>query len=103
LAWPNPVVAHLLVFQVFTLILNVNPLLPSDGYVAVEAATGLVDPRGRAAALLRCKLGRRPLPAHLAAMSPAPRPAHLASGVLWALFGLLIGWAMITGVARLLL
>lgn len=102
LAWPSPVAAHLLVFQLFTLILNVNPLLPSDGYVAIEAATGLVDPRGRAYALLRHRLGRRgtgrrPLPAHLAAMSRPARLAHLGYGVLCALYVLLIGWAMITG------
>jgi putative peptide zinc metalloprotease protein len=99
--WPTAATAHLLVFQVFTLILNVNPLLPSDGYVAIEAATGLVDPRGRAYALLRCRLRRRPLPAHVAAMSPAARRAHLVYGVLCALYVLVIGWAVASGVLAL--
>jgi len=91
------VAARLLVFQTFTLLLNVNPLLPSDGYVAIEAATGLVDPRGRAFTLVRCLLRRRPLPAHLAAMTPGSRRLHLAYGGLCVAYIGVIVLATITG------
>jgi putative peptide zinc metalloprotease protein len=72
--------AALLVVQGLSLATNVNPLLPSDGYSAIEAATGLVDPRGRALALVRHAVRRQPLPSYLAHQSPAARRAYLTYG-----------------------
>ncbi|MGY0232121.1 PqqD family peptide modification chaperone [Longispora urticae] len=72
------VAGHLLVFQTFALLLNVNPLLPGDGYVAVEVVFGLVDPRGRALALLGHAVRRRALPPHLASL---PARTRLVLGV----------------------
>jgi putative peptide zinc metalloprotease protein len=68
-ALPAAVARALLPMQVFTLLMNLNPLLPSDGYAAVEAATGLVDPRGRALTLVYCAVRRWPLPPYLASLA----------------------------------
>jgi putative peptide zinc metalloprotease protein len=89
-AGPAQVARDLLVFQGFTLLLNANPLLPSDGYVAAEAALGLVDPRGRALTLLRCALLRRPLPPHLHGLRGAVRAGYLGYGLACAGYGVLI-------------
>jgi putative peptide zinc metalloprotease protein len=70
----------LLAFQMMGLLVNVNLLLPSDGYTAVETATGLVDVRGRSFALVRCVVLRRPLPTHLANLSARVRAGYFAYG-----------------------
>lgn len=72
--------AALLIIQGLSLATNANPLLPSDGYSAIEAATGLVDPRGRSLALVRHVVRRQPLPSYLAHQTPAARRAYLAYG-----------------------
>lgn len=92
------VAGHLLLFQAFTLLLNVNPLLPTDAYVAVEAAFGLVDPRGRAFALLHCLVRRRPLPAYLAALTPRARRAHVVYGIACVAYLGVFVFALVNGV-----
>ncbi|UNS97086.1 PqqD family peptide modification chaperone [Streptomyces tubbatahanensis] len=93
------VAATMLVFQVFSVITNLNPLLPSDGYAALEAGMGTVDARGRAFGLLKHVLLRRPLPSHLAAMTPAARRLHLAYGALCTLYVLVLAYAAVRGTA----
>ncbi|MFI7240617.1 PqqD family peptide modification chaperone [Streptomyces qinglanensis] len=91
------VAATMLVFQIFSLITNLNPLLPSDGYAALEAGMGTVDARGRAFGLLKHTLLRRPLPSHLAAMTPAARRLHLAYGALCTLYVLVLAYVAVLG------
>lgn len=74
--------AFLLGMQLVNLVINLNPLLPSDGFVALENAIGSVDARGRAFALLKCYLLRRPLPPYLASLSPGVRAAHMIYGAI---------------------
>ncbi|MGI5352481.1 PqqD family peptide modification chaperone [Streptomyces sp. CA-250714] len=93
------VAATMLVFQLFSVITNLNPLLPSDGYAALEAGMGTVDARGRAFGLLKHTLRRRPLPSHLAAMTPAARRLHLAYGALCTLYVLALAYVAVRGTA----
>lgn len=90
------VAAHLLVFDMFTLFLNVNPLLPSDGYVALEAAFGLVDPRGRAFTMLTHAVRRKPLPPHLATLTRGARRALLGYGLACAAYLAMIVYFAVT-------
>ena len=75
-------VQHTAVFvlgmHLFLLIVNLNPLMPSDGYTALEAAAGLTNVRGRAFALLRHAARRQALPAHLAHLGAGARRGHMA-------------------------
>ncbi|MFD8492788.1 hypothetical protein [Amycolatopsis sp. NPDC059657] len=77
----------LLGLQLLGLIVNVNPLLPSDGYSAVEAGTGLVDPRGRAFTVLKSVLRRRELPPHLASTSQRAKASYFAYGAVCVAYG----------------
>ncbi len=93
---PQPVATvagHLLVLQVLAMLMNLNPVLAGDGYSALEAGFGLVDPRGRAFALLGRLAGGRPLPAHLAALGFWARAGYLGYAVLclgYLLFAVLV-------------
>ncbi|RCG30549.1 hypothetical protein DQ384_14680 [Sphaerisporangium album] len=78
--------AFLLGMQLLGIVINLNPLLPSDGYTAIEAATGLVDARGRAFALLRNVASRKELPAHLANLSTRARITYMAYGLVSAAY-----------------
>ncbi len=72
----------LLAYQLLGLLFNVNPLLPTDGYVALEISLGLVDLRGRSFALVGSLLRRRELPPYLARLGRAARTGY----VLYAVF-----------------
>ncbi|MFZ4299544.1 hypothetical protein ACOZE3_16710 [Streptomyces cinereoruber] len=84
----------LLGMQLLMLIINLNPLMPSDGYTAIEAATGLTNARGRAFALLRHTARRQELPPHLANLSTAARRGHMAYGLFSAAYVCLLAYAM---------
>ncbi|MZE43536.1 hypothetical protein GTY49_11355 [Streptomyces sp. SID5477] len=71
----------LLGMQLLMLVINLNPLMPSDGYTALEAATGLTNARGRAFSLLRHTARRQELPAHLSHLSNRVRLGYMAYGV----------------------
>ncbi|MYT15714.1 putative peptide zinc metalloprotease protein [Streptomyces sp. SceaMP-e96] len=73
--------ALLLGMQLLLLVINLNPLMPSDGYTALEAATGVTNGRGRAFALLRHTVRRQQLPAHLANLSARARRGYMAYGM----------------------
>lgn len=61
---------HLVATFIFFLMLgNLNLLLPTDGYHAVEAVSGELSLRKRAMTYLRCTVFRRPLPLYLQHLS----------------------------------
>jgi putative peptide zinc metalloprotease protein len=87
----HQVAQTLLVIQLIGLLVNLNPLLPSDGYSAVETATRLVDVRGRSLALVRSTVLRRPLPPYLRDLTTRARAGYTTYGVLACLYvGLVI-------------
>ncbi|WNM29192.1 hypothetical protein RKE30_01615 [Streptomyces sp. Li-HN-5-11] len=90
--------ALLLGMQLLMLIINLNPLMPSDGYTALEAAIGLTNARGRAFALLRHSLRRQELPAHLANLSKAARRVHMAYGLFSVAYVCLLAYAMLRAI-----
>lgn len=55
----------MMLFQLILFVNNLNPLLPTDGYHAAEAALGEINFRSRASTFLIRKLTGKPLPAHL--------------------------------------
>ncbi|MGO1173630.1 MAG: PqqD family peptide modification chaperone [Actinomycetaceae bacterium] len=71
----------LLTFQIIGLVINTNPLLPSDGFSALEAATGLVNFRARAFLYLRSTVTRTDLPSHLRRLSWRRRAGFVAYAV----------------------
>ncbi|MFF7727395.1 hypothetical protein [Streptomyces sp. NPDC008001] len=79
--------------QLLMLIINLNPLMPSDGYTALEAATGFTNARGRAFALLRHTVRREELPAYLANLSKAARRGHMAYGLFAVAYICLLAYA----------
>ncbi|QVQ50245.1 PqqD family peptide modification chaperone [Spiractinospora alimapuensis] len=91
----SDVATALLLLQVIGLVINLNPLLPSDGYAAIEAGTGLVDARGRAFTILANTVTRRPLPRHLQGVSLRARAAHLAYATCCLLYVGMIAVAML--------
>ncbi|MGP3911354.1 hypothetical protein [Nonomuraea sp. 10N515B] len=88
--------AFLLVFQLIGMVINLNPLLPSDGYAAIETATGLVDPRGRAFTLLGALIVPKPLPNYLANLALKARLAYLAYGLVCAAYVGVLALSMIS-------
>ncbi|MDJ1132797.1 metalloprotease [Streptomyces iconiensis] len=100
----HQVTGTLLQFQLLLMIVNLNPLLPSDGYHAIESAVGSVNIRGRSFAFLVHLLTRAPLPSHLLATSRGKRVGYCVFGAVCAVYGvLLVGlvlmwwWHMIEG------
>jgi putative peptide zinc metalloprotease protein len=80
-----------LLFQATMLVANLNPLLPSDTVAAIEAATGLVDVRGRAFTLVRCRLRRQPVPAYLRALPRRSMRIYLWYGILcWGMVAVIV-------------
>jgi len=51
--------------QIFIFLATVNPLLPSDGYHAIEALAGQLNFRQRAFTILLRRITFRPLPSHV--------------------------------------
>ncbi|MBT2365429.1 PqqD family peptide modification chaperone [Streptomyces sp. ISL-10] len=81
----------LLVFvQTALLVANLNPLLPTDGYHALEAGLGAVNLRARSFTALRCLVLRQPPPSWLATRSPAQRARYRMLGVICLAYALLI-------------
>ncbi|MGI5450604.1 hypothetical protein ACQEVM_33515 [Streptomyces sp. CA-243310] len=86
--------ALLLGMQLLMLVINLNPLMPSDGYTAIESATGLTNARGRAFALLRHTIRRQELPSHLANLSKMARRGHMAYGLFSVAYVCFLAYAM---------
>ncbi|MDV5146360.1 PqqD family peptide modification chaperone [Streptomyces sp. SBC-4] len=89
------VAGALLIFQMLNLITNINPMLPSDGYAALEAGFGLVDARGRAFTLLKHRLLRRPLPGFLERMPARSRRLHVTYGVVCCVYTVALGYFVV--------
>lgn len=86
--------AFLLGMQLFMVVINLNPLMPSDGYTALESASGLTNARGRAFSLLRHTVRRRPLPAHLAHLSGRARKGYMTYGIVSVAYVCFLAFAM---------
>lgn len=90
----------MLAYQLLGLLFNVNPLLPTDGYVALEVSLGLVDLRGRAFALISCGLLRRPLPPYLTRLGRLSRIGYLAYGAFAAAYVVLAAVSFLIGLVH---
>ncbi|WP_338676494.1 hypothetical protein V1460_28600 [Streptomyces sp. SCSIO 30461] len=86
--------AHLAIVMVWLqlglLLANLNPLLPTDGYHALEAAFGAVNLRSRALTALRCQVLRQAPPSWLAARSRSQRVRYQLFGLICLVYGLVI-------------
>lgn len=87
--------AALLVLQILNFLTNLNPMLPSDGYCAIEAGFGLIDPRGRAFTLIKHRFTGAPLPSYLHNVSTTGRRLYLVYGVLCVLYAALLAYFVI--------
>ncbi|MDD9375793.1 PqqD family peptide modification chaperone [Streptomyces sp. ZAF1911] len=76
--------------QLMLLMGNFNPLMPTDGYQALETALGTVNLRARALTVLRCLVLRRPQPSWLASRGRARRTGYLVFGAVCVAYALLI-------------
>lgn len=90
----------LLAYQLLGLLFNVNPLLPTDGYVALEVSLGLVDLRGRAFALVTSLLRRRELPPYLARLGRAARIGYVLYAVFASAYVVLAAVSFLVGMAH---
>ncbi|WP_447644594.1 hypothetical protein [Nocardioides zeae] len=98
--WWSHTFALLLVLQLIGLMINLNPLLPSDGYSALEAATGQVDFRGRAFGLVGAVVRRRPLPVHLATTGAGRRLVYVGYAAVSAAYVALAAVLLVAGVVH---
>ncbi|MFD3529919.1 PqqD family peptide modification chaperone [Streptomyces sp. NPDC058664] len=89
------VAGALLIFQMLNLVTNINPMLPSDGYAALEAGFGLVDARGRAFTLLKHRLLGRPLPGFLERMPARGRRLHVTYGIVCSVYTVALGFFVV--------
>ncbi|MFF8838283.1 PqqD family peptide modification chaperone [Streptomyces sp. NPDC015130] len=89
------VAGALLIFQMLNLVTNINPMLPSDGYAALEAGFGLVDARGRAFTLLKHRLLGRPLPGFLERMPARSRRLHVTYGIVCCVYTVALGFFVV--------
>ncbi|MGW3041155.1 PqqD family peptide modification chaperone [Kitasatospora sp. NPDC001159] len=76
-------------FQLMAVTANVNPLFPSDGYHAVEAALGAINMRGRALTYVLHRLTRKPLPLYLRSISGRARAGYVCYFAISLLYTLL--------------
>lgn len=81
---------------------NLNPLLPTDGYHALEAAFATLNLRSRAFAALRCAVLREPRPSWLAARSTARRIGYQVFGIVCLAYAALIVLLVVRGFALLI-
>lgn len=88
----------LLALQFIGLLVNLNPLLPGDGYTALESVTGLIDVRGRSLAVLKCKVLRRPLPPYLANLSRSSIRGYFIYGLVCVLYVVILAIFALTNI-----
>lgn len=95
----------LLVLQILSLLANLNPLFPSDGYHALEAGFGAINMRSRALTYVLHRVSRRSLPSYLTGASRRARTGYVLYVVLSVGYTLLIAvmvlLSMITLAVRL--
>ncbi len=89
--WVSTTFRALLLLQTTTFISNLNPLMPSDGYHALEAAVGGVNFRRRAVEIFLHRITFRPLPAYLRDLTPRQCMMHFIYALfMLAYIGLLV-------------
>ncbi|WP_280669723.1 hypothetical protein [Kitasatospora sp. MAP12-44] len=96
------IAAALLQMQVLLMIVNLNPLLPSDGYHALESALGAVNLRGRSFGYLLHLVTRSELPSHLRTLDRRRRFGYLAFGLVCFSYGLIMAVLILASWWRLL-
>ncbi|GHD35288.1 hypothetical protein GCM10007147_41630 [Nocardiopsis kunsanensis] len=91
--------------MVLSLVYNLNPLIPSDGYQAVEAATGRINLRSRAFRWFGAKLLGRTPPGETTGLAPRAAAGYIALVVLTIAYPVLFVWFLLhgTGVLRMVL
>jgi putative peptide zinc metalloprotease protein len=89
-------------FQLGLMIINLNPLLPSDGHHAIETAAGTINLRGRSFAYLMHLVTRAKLPSHLRNAGPRRRVGYLAYGLLCGAYGVGLAAIIVLSWLRLL-
>ncbi|MGW8975683.1 PqqD family peptide modification chaperone [Streptomyces platensis] len=92
----HDVAGALMQLQVLLMLVNLNPLLPSDGYHALEAAMGSINLRGRSFGYLLHLVTRAPLPSHLEASGRAKRVGYFAFGSLCLTYGVVLVGVVVT-------
>ncbi|GAB1641471.1 PqqD family peptide modification chaperone [Krasilnikovia sp. MM14-A1259] len=97
------IATQLLQMQVLLMIVNLNPLLPSDGYHALESAFGAINLRGRAFSYLAHLVSRSELPSYLRILGRVRRFGYLAFGVVCLSYGALTACLILLSWWRLLL
>ncbi|MEU8663982.1 hypothetical protein, partial [Actinoplanes philippinensis] len=95
-------VRWLLGFQMFVIINNLNPLLPTDGNHALEAAIGELNLRHRANAYMAHVLLRIPLSAAHRSVSAARRRLYLTYGFVSTVFLIMLLTMMAINYYRLI-
>ncbi len=100
--WVGATFHVLLALQTMTCISNLNPLMPSDGYHALEAFLGGVNFRRRAFVLFLHRITLRRLPAHLRDLSRDQQIIYFVYGVIMVVYVsiviLFILWTVVNSV-----
>ncbi|MER6047710.1 PqqD family peptide modification chaperone [Streptomyces sp. NPDC001793] len=92
----HDVAGALLQLQALLMLVNLNPLLPSDGYHALESAMGSINLRGRSFGYLLHLVTREPLPSHLEVSGRAKRVGYFAFGSLCLAYGVILVGMVVT-------
>jgi len=93
----------LLVFELFALLTNLNPLLPTDGYHALEATSGELNFRSRALSYFVHRVTRQPLPSSLDTLGRGRATSYMAFAALCGVYLLLLFGFSALAIGRLLL
>lgn len=104
--WLKATFHVLLLAQTVTFMADINPLLPTDGYRALESALKEINLRQRAFQTLACVFTRKQLPPHLITQSAKARSGYLVYGSLamaWTAFlvSYVAFWYLTTGASFL--
>jgi putative peptide zinc metalloprotease protein len=100
---PVATLAHtLLLLQILSLLANLNPLFPSDGYHALEASLGSINMRGRALTYVLHKVSRTAIPLYLQGISRRTRVGYMVYAVISLLYTALVILAVLGNLLALL-
>lgn len=89
-------------FQIYTLIVNLNPLFRTDGYYALESLFGSVNMRTRAFMYVSLVLTRRQLPAHLRTVDRRARSIYWLYATICSIYLVFISGAIATAAIALM-
>ncbi len=99
--WLSATAHALSLIQLLTFFSNLNPLMPSDGYHALEAAFGELNFRQRTFFLLWHCITLRPLPAYLRDIAPRQKWFYLCYALLMLGYILMLATLLLTLVSNL--